>query len=576
MKGQVSEINALLWPFFARWPYNVVWVIGSVKTSHLRKFECAFRISDSGHLNGMTGDVAAPLMMSSPDKAENSSRGYSSGLFFNPGNLAHSQLQIIFPWSQKNLPSFPLPPTTNHQEGHIPSALWCFTPSTFLGVTLPELEAVRGSSMHPDVSSKTSTPAAKDHVFPRQEKTLISSPTTLPRTTAMVDSARIDPATAIAALRETRPPVTDPVTYLVMIENNFIPEILPTLQEILQDAELTQEIGWDLVHKLATVPGPESDACLETIARLGNPRDVILKVSETLLLLPAPHGSDEGEDGDNGMYSDSNSDEYSTEDSSGDSDVDSEEFSYNNPGVFSGNADRYYLGDADDEHRYDDNPSQDDEPQHDEGTQQDEESTQDGKNAQGQTYDQGKPILVQKVVTLLGMLSILHQRLKTKRPSRFLAETLQTVHTAYLQHPTPEITAAVINLVHSLSGRRRPALPSRKSSINVANMDAPQQGEDQSSRNAPDPEDEGVIDQADEALQQRMLLSFVTCVLERYVNEYDVAWAGRLLEFYEPTKIVPRRQSLMGAFREEQHLQERDAVVGQLAVSFFPRPFVHW
>lgn len=50
------------------------------------------------------------------------------------------------------------------------------------------------------------------------------------------------------------------------------PEILPTLNEVLQDATLAQGIGWDLVHNLVSIPG--SEQCLETTARFGGPREV--------------------------------------------------------------------------------------------------------------------------------------------------------------------------------------------------------------------------------------------------------------------------------------------------------------
>ncbi|KAK1756152.1 YAP-binding/ALF4/Glomulin [Echria macrotheca] len=294
------------------------------------------------------------------------------------------------------------------------------------------------------------------------------------------DLQNFDAASAIAAIRDARPPATDRFTYLTIVEANLIVDVLPTLNEILQDAELTQEIGWDLVFNLVNLPG--SEACLETIARLGNPREVILKVLETLELLNVDRGDDD-----------------------------------------------------DDETQPDRPPSR---------------------------IPQPSVPKEKKFVTLLGMLAILHKRLKTKFPSRFVAQTLETVYATY--RPTREMTAAVINLVHSLSGRRRPALPSRKSSVNVAD---PERDGDES-KNAPDPEAE--VSKADEnpdeaALQERMLLSFVTCVLEAYTTENEMGWAARLLEFYEPTKLVPGRKTLMGAFKEEQQLLERDAVVGNLA-----------
>lgn len=301
------------------------------------------------------------------------------------------------------------------------------------------------------------------------------------------ESPQADPAKAIAAIREARPPATDRFTYLTIIEANLCPEILPTLNEVLQDAALTQEIGWDLVFNLSNLP--DSDECLETIARLGNPREVILKVLETLELLGSE--SEDEEDGEDGQQK----------------------------------------------------PPSSVSPTH-------------------------------KFVTLLGILAILHRRIKTKYPSRFLAQTLQTVYSTY--RPNQEMTAAVINLVHSLSGRRRPPLPVRQSSVSVSNPD--QDGD--ASKNAPDPEaDRGDTEDPTEGeLQSKLLLSFATCILEAYANGNDLAWAARLLEFYNPDRIVPGRKTLMASFREEQELLARDAIVGKLVVSVFsPREFqVHY
>lgn len=281
---------------------------------------------------------------------------------------------------------------------------------------------------------------------------------------------------AIAAIKDSRPPATDRFTYLTILESHLSPEILPTLNELLQDAQLTQDIGWDLVDLLLPLQGCE--ACLETIARVGNPREVIVKVLEALENLRQ----------DDGYQSD------------------------------------------------------DDEPE-----------------------PPSTPAVepTQKFITLLGMLAILHRRIKTKYPSRFLGNTLQTVYKTY--YPNQEMTASVINLVHSLSGKKaRPPLPTRKSSVNVANPD--QNGD--KSKNAPDPEadKDDREDPNETELQEKLLLSFVTCILASYINRNDVAWAQRLLEFYNPTKIVPGRMSAMQAFREDLELLARDAVVGQLAV----------
>jgi Uncharacterised protein family, YAP/Alf4/glomulin len=51
-------------------------------------------------------------------------------------------------------------------------------------------------------------------------------------------------------LYELRPPNADMVTYLTYIEENLTKDRLPVLHEVLQDADLTEEIGWDLVKIL--------------------------------------------------------------------------------------------------------------------------------------------------------------------------------------------------------------------------------------------------------------------------------------------------------------------------------------
>jgi hypothetical protein len=267
----------------------------------------------------------------------------------------------------------------------------------------------------------------------------------------------------------------EPFTYLTILQYHVTsPDLLPTLNEVLEsNAKLTQEIGWDLVQLLLPIEG--SETCLETVARQGNPREVIIKVMEAL---------------------------------EGLTDV-----SVDGPLI-----------------------------------QADEDATELPEKVPS------------KFVILLGMLAILHRRIKTKYPSRFLASSLVKVYEAY--QPTPEMTASTINLVRSLSGRKRPPLPTRKSSINVANPD--QDGD--ASKNAPDPEAEQE-DPTEELLQTKLLQSFVTCVLQRYVNENYMQWSARLLEQYHPERKIPRIKTVIQSYSKEESLQQRDAVVGQLVVS---------
>jgi hypothetical protein len=280
-----------------------------------------------------------------------------------------------------------------------------------------------------------------------------------------------DTAQAIERLKESRPPATDTFTYLTIIEKSLSPDILPALHEILQDAELTKDIGWDLVDMLISVPG--SAECLETIAQLGNPREVILKVLEVLEKTMAQAEEDEDADGQ----------------------------------------------------------------------------------------------AAKKFITLLGMLGILHERLEVKAPSRFAHTTLETVYRTY-NPKDPQMTAAVIDLARSLSGRRRPPLPTRKSSTKLA---GPFQDSDPA-KNAPDPEagEKDKPDPVEVVLTDRLLKTFITCVIEAYVNSNSMEWASRLLEFYNPNRIVFGKQSMLQAFKEDPELLARDALVGQLVVRFAP------
>ncbi|KAG5986193.1 hypothetical protein E4U54_005558 [Claviceps lovelessii] len=269
----------------------------------------------------------------------------------------------------------------------------------------------------------------------------------------------------IQRLKDARPPATDKFTYLTIIDKSLSPAILPTLQQILQDVELTSDIGWDLVEMLISVPG--SEGCLETIARLGNPREVILKVVQVMETTAG-----EGDDGSVGN--------------------------------------KYF-------------------------------------------------------VTLCGMLGILHKRLQVKAPSRFLHTTLDTVYRSY--DPThAESTAAIISLLQSLPAQKRPALPTRPSST-VLETPLHATATAGGAESAPDPEaDTSDTPDAEEARTVTHLLrSFVTCVLEAFVNSNNLEWASRLLEYMYPERIVPGKRSMMQAFKEEGELGAKDALAGQLA-----------
>jgi hypothetical protein len=291
-----------------------------------------------------------------------------------------------------------------------------------------------------------------------------------------------DPITAIMS---SIPPQTDYLTYLTILESHLSPEILPALNEILQDAVLTQNIGWDLIQLLLPLSGAEP--CLNTIARIGNPREVVLKVTEALRSLSLGDDAEE-RDGSDGVL--------------------------------------------------------------EEGPHQGDEQVTTGPPA---------PSDPDKFCILLSLLSTLHPRIKTKYPSRFLSTSLTAAMSSY--QPSSRATSAVISFVHALSGTKRPPLPQRKptmvASSNGATAVAP---------SAPDPEATAEEPQ-EEAIQKKLLQSFITHVLEEYVNANRMEWSARLQEHFEPTKIVPGRKTFGEAFKQDPLLQERDAIVGQLAVS---------
>ncbi|TAQ85419.1 hypothetical protein B7494_g6248 [Chlorociboria aeruginascens] len=284
-------------------------------------------------------------------------------------------------------------------------------------------------------------------------------------------------ADSIAAITESLPPASDPLTYLTILESHLTPEILPTLNSILQDTELTQNIGWDLVHLL--LPFPDSAECLCTIARLGNPREVVLKVTEELRLL-----------------------------------------------------------------RLD--PDREDDV---------EEAV--GPNA-GESPSE--PTDIDKFCILAKLLSILHPRIKTKFPSRFLSTSLIALLAAF--RPSNQATLAVISFIHTISGRKRPPLPGRESSRYLLTTPSVPNPADPT---APDPEAQDE-DPEEAAIQTRLLQSFLTHILEDFINANPLFWSTRLLESFEPTKLLKRdgKKTEGERFREEPTLQLRDTIVGQL------------
>ncbi|KAK6438568.1 YAP1-binding protein 1 [Oleoguttula sp. CCFEE 5521] len=308
------------------------------------------------------------------------------------------------------------------------------------------------------------------------------------------------------------PPETDYISYLTIVEHYLTEDNLPILHKVLQDQTLTTNIGWDLVHLLAPLL-PQSSECLEDIARLGNPREVILKVTESLRLI------------DYGLIDEA---EDAPEDAG--------------PG-----ASKQPLRTA---------------------------ATRESSSEPTQAVEAPPPLPLQvsQFIALLSMLSTLHKRIKTKFPSRFLSTTLQAVLASFSNSIThcEDMIVAIVQFVKSVQGIQRPALPSRKSSGTMQKALA-----SATSTNAADPEADATSSASpeDSAIQTKLLQSFVTHVLEEYMLNLSasddvpgLAWCSRILERLHPARVVPHTTTITSRFADEEHLHVRFDAVAQLGM----------
>lgn len=305
-------------------------------------------------------------------------------------------------------------------------------------------------------------------------------------------------------LLASRPPVTDPITYLTIIEYNLSEGTLPVLHKVLQDPELTATIGWDLVHLLLPLL-PASEECLQDIATKGNPRECVLKVTEALRLLEFQEPLEETDEEQDGA-----------------------ETTLKVPEVG--------LGES------------------------------SSSPAFQRTILPPLPVL--KFEILLDVLATLHRRVKTKYPSRFLSTSLQAVLVAYNRANThiEELTLSAIKFVKTISGTKRPHLPSRRSSGNLLRTGTGQ--------SEPDPEAQSEAPSSEETkLVNRLLQSFLTHILEDYVlsltSDDDVpglSWASRLMEKYHPQRVPnkPNYQKYGDRFANDEDLTSRTAILGQV------------
>ena len=277
------------------------------------------------------------------------------------------------------------------------------------------------------------------------------------------------------------PPASDYLTYLTILEYQLTPARLPLLHRLLQDETLTSNIGWDLVKLLLPLL-PASLECLQDVARLGNPREVILRVADALMKLV-----EEDEDGER----------------------------------------------------------------------------------EGDDEEEKMPLHVSQFSALLSMLSVLHSRIKTKYPSRFIASSLHAALEAYTTFPTEDTTASFLEFLRSLSPSKRPALPPRSQSDQHVMSSTATEGPA-----APDPEAEAHVESSqpdEDALVQKYMQLGLIEALKTYVlhctdgSPPGMQWAPRLLEKLDTTPTLAQI-SFCRLFEGEEGFKQRDRTIGKMLV----------
>lgn len=283
-------------------------------------------------------------------------------------------------------------------------------------------------------------------------------------------------------LVQALPPATDYLTYLTLLEYQLTPQRLPLLHQLLQDERLTTNIGWDLV-KLLLPMLPASTECLQDVARLGNPREVILRVAEALEHLQPEDGDDE-------------------------------------------------LA---------------------------EENSDAGKSL---------PSHILQFNCLLSMLSVLHNRIKTKAPSRFIATSLQAALEAYETMPSDETTLGLLEFLRDVSPSKRPAPPPRtQSQSSVLRLDAVSAPDPEAEVHSPSPEADNETQLVRKFIQFG-LIELLKAYLLSFSGPLDpgLSWTVRIQEDLNPNLRLPE-QSQLEAYTSNKELKERDMIMGKIVVS---------
>ena len=330
------------------------------------------------------------------------------------------------------------------------------------------------------------------------------------------------------------PPAMDYIDYLTLLEYQLTPQNLSTLNKLLSDdnGKLAEEIGWDLlklVLPMQNVNPEEASRCLEIVARRGNPREVVVRVAEELEKL-----GDQANVNDDGDFED-DQDELPT---------------------FAGEAPRVHLGQM----TLDGMP---------EAKRPDEPAVQDSDQATNSPQGLIKSTQLQ---ALFNMLSILHPRIKTQFPSRFLATSLPAALGAYRQIPiTTATTSAFLSMLENLAGNKRPVLPPRAStqghapstSASAAPLPDPEARAEQETSGVNVPSD------GEKAIIFRLLDAVLLEVLDEYSSslashEYpSMSLTARLREQLEPMRAVITRATETQQWKDTRELAERDALLAK-------------
>lgn len=199
---------------------------------------------------------------------------------------------------------------------------------------------------------------------------------------------------------------------------------------------------------------------------------------------------------------------------------------------------------------------------------EDNDEDEDEHEGENENRNEGLPLHVLQFNCLLGMLSVLHTRIRTKVPSRFLATSLQAALEAYTSMPTNETTLAFLEFLREVSPSKRPAPPPRVASessvLKVAAV------------SAPDPEAEVSLPSPsvdNETLLVRKFLQFALLeLLKAYLLSFSgpidpgMSWTIRMQERLNPDRRLPQSMSQTDKYVSSQELQERDMIMGKLVV----------